>query len=332
MSSAMSSSFERCCLLLTALGGAICLSPLFFLNIQKFGDAAVNYHQPATNLYFIIIIPAADLLLDFPAHCFSYFSSDPKKNRTPQKASVVTRLTDFERALFILGVAIQTIVSSNPSKEPLSDAFIIESSVNNCSIFLTLGPIIIFLNRCTKTFTWLRTFSILFTGFIGLSFYTVSYYCLSQEKNKSYLAIFWVGDVTVTACGLILLLTILRSVVSYLQEKWKCPVANQIFRRLCLSTKIHQDETLEDDSFNTGDNDRELYSNYIPALHMLSLFVMGMANVYWKYTRQNDEGESLKIRIYINLASQIMVLVIELRIRKNEIARGLVSYDLFLVV
>lgn len=328
----MSNYFEKCCLLLTAVGGAICLSPLFFLNIQKFGEGAVNYQQPATNLFFVIIIPAADLLLDIPAHCFSYFYRVPKKNRMPVKASVVSRLTDFERALFILGVAIQTIVSSHPSKEALSDAAIIESSVNNCSVFLTLGPIIIFLNRCTLTFTWLRTFSILFTGFIGLTFYTVSYYCLSQEKNTSYNAIFFIGDVTVTACGLILLLTILRSAVSYLQEKLKCPVATLFFRRLLVSPKIHQEEEVEDDSSNTVDNDRELYSNYIPALHMLSLFVMGMANVYWKYARQSDETESLKIRNYITLGAQIMVLVIELRIRKNEIARGLVSDNSFVVL
>ena len=85
-------------------------------------------------------------------------------------------------------------------------------------------------------------------------------------------------------------------------------------------------------SSNTVDNDRELYSNYIPALHMLSLFVMGMANVYWKYARQSDETESLKIRNYITLGAQIMVLVIELRIRKNEIARGLVSDNSFVVL
>ena len=321
----MSNRFQNFCLALTTIGATICITPLFVLNKQKFGNNVVTYRKPAPNLFFVIIIPAVDLLLDYSAHCVSYFYSDPKKITIPVKSTVVSRLTDFERALFILGIAVQTIVL-HPSKEVLSNASIIGSSVNNCSVFLTLGPIIIYLNRCTTTFTWLRTFLILSTLFVGLIFFTASYYCQSDPEKFSFKKIKFTGDVFVSMSAITLMLTILLCFGSFTLEKLKHSVAKKIFQRIFKSKKICVDEVLEDEYLKI-DADAELYRNYVPALHMLSLIVIGVANSYWKATRRNDEMKALEIRNYTSLAAEILVLVIELRIRKNEIARGLVSHN-----
>ena len=309
-------------MILTILAAIICISPVLVLSTV---DSAVTYGEPAPNLFFVII-PAVDLLLDYMTNCVSYFCYNPKKSCRPVESSVVSRLTDSERLLFICGVAIQAIVLSNPSQDFLSDAFIMESSINNCSVFLTLGPIVIFLNRCTTTFTWRRTLFILSTGLIGLTFYTASYYCRSIQNSGTCETILLTGNIFVSAGGITVIASIFLSFVSYVHEKLKCPIARQKFQRLFSSSKI-ADEILEDDCLKI-DTDRELYSNYIPALHMLSLLLIAIANTYWKYATRGDSARATISRSYITSVAEIMVLVIELRIRKNEIARGLVSRNL----
>ena len=307
---------------LTTVAAAICISPVLVLSTV---DSAVTYGEPAPNLFFVII-PAVDLLLDYMTNCVGYFCYNSKKSCRPVESSVVSRLTDSERLLFICGVAIQAIVLSNPSQDFLSDAFIMESSINNCSVFLTLGPIVIFLNRCTTTFTWRRTLFILSTGLIGLTFYTASYYCRSIQNSGTCDTILLTGNIFVSAGGITVIASIFLSFVSYIHEKLKCPIARQKFQRLFSSSKI-ADEILEDDCLKI-DTDRELYSNYIPALHMLSLLLIAIANTYWKYATRGDSARATISRSYITSVAEIMVLVIELRIRKNEIARGLVSRNL----
>ena len=322
----MSKRFENFCLILTIIGATVCLCPLFVLNTQDIGDGVVSYGEPAPNLFYVIIIPAVDLLLDYTTNCVSYFCYNPKKSCRPVESSVVSRLTDLERLLFICGVAVQTIASSNPSQDFMSDAFVVENSVRYCSVFLTVCPIVIYLARCTTTFTWLRTFLILSTGLIGLTFYTASYYCRSLQNIATYDTISLIGNVFVSAAGVVFVATIFLSFVSYVHEKLNCPIAKQKFQRLFSSSKI-ADEILEDDCLKI-DTDRELYSNYIPALHMLSLLLIAIANTYWKYATRGDSARATISRSYITSVAEIMVLVIELRIRKNEIARGLVSRNL----
>ena len=322
----MSKRFENFCLILTLIGATVCLCPLFVLNTKDNGDGVVSYGEPAPNLFYVIIIPAVDLLLDYTTNCVSYFCYNPKKSCRPVESSVVSRLTDLERLLFICGVAVQTIASSNPSQDFLSDAFVVENSVRYCSVFLTVCPIVIYLARCTTTFTWRRTFLILSTGLIGLTFYTASYYCRSLQNIATYDTISLIGNVFVSAAGVVFVATIFLSFVSYVHEKLNCPIAKQKFQRLFSSPKI-ADVILDDDCLKI-DTDRELYSNYIPALHMVSLVLIIVANSYWKYSRRRDSAKVFRGRAYITLAAEIMVLVIELRIRKNEIARGLVSRNL----
>ena len=72
------------------------------------------------------------------------------------------------------------------------------------------------------------------------------------------------------------------------------------------------------------DNDREMYTNYIPALHMVSCLIILFANSSTYLADRDDLTEAIDKKNYIILIAEIIVLVIELRIRKNEITRGLV--------
>ena len=307
--------------MLTIAGATICLSLLCSLNSKNFGDSVVMDGDPAPNLIFVILIPAVDLLLDYSTSCVCYLCYNKYKASRPVESSVVSRLSDSERLLFLLGIAIQTIVLSNSSEKVLSDAFNVEKSIG---VFLIVCPIIIYLNRCTTTFTSRRTFSILSTGFIGLTFYTTSYYYQSRQKIASYYTCSFIGNIFMSAAGIILVATILLSFVSFVREKMKCPIAKRIFRRLRLSPQVA--DAFPEDGCCKIDTNRELYSNYIPALHMVSLVLICVANIYWSFAPLGESAKATICRGYITLAAEILVLVIELRIRKNEIARGLVSW------
>ena len=322
----MSVRFENFCLILTVLGATVCLSPLLSLSTQNVGDGVEMYGDPAPNLFYFVIIPAVDLLLDCMTNCVSYFCSKSKNSSRQVGTSGVCRLTDAERLLFIFGIAIQAIASSNPNQEVLSDAFIVENSINNCSVFLTVCPIIIYLTRCTTTFTCLRTVFILSSGLIGIIFYTATYYCRSIQNSGNYGKLSLIGNVFVSASGVVFVATIFLSFISYVDEKLKCPIARQKFQRLFSSPKIG-DGIPEDDCLKI-DTDRELYSNYIPALHMVSLVLIIVANIYSKYATWKDNAKATRSRGCITLAAEIIVLIIELRIRKNVVARGLVSRNL----
>lgn len=325
----MSKYFEKFCLTLAAAGAIICISPLFLLHSQKSGSELATYHTLVPNFIFIIIIPAADLLLDLLAHCVSYFRTDQKRTNRSVESSVVSRLTDSERLLFILGVAINSIVLSDPNKEVTLESYIVGNSVNNCSVFLTLSPILIYLGRCTDSFTCRKIIFILVTGFIGMTFYTASYYCQIQASLASYDTIVLVANAFVSASGIVLILSMSLCAISYCRQKLNCPIAKQMLQRLLfLSPKVSIAEIHKDDCLRI-DTDKELYTNYIPALHMLSLLLLSVANVYVKYTRRINATRALENKNFITLVAEIMVLVIELRIRKNEIARGLVSYHYF---
>ena len=65
----------------------------------------------------------------------------------------------------------------------------------------------------------------------------------------------------------------------------------------------------------TVDHDKELYTNYIPALHMASSLTIILAASILHFQPQVA---------YVIILAEVTVLVIELRIRKNEIARALV--------
>ena len=67
-----------------------------------------------------------------------------------------------------------------------------------------------------------------------------------------------------------------------------------------------------------------MYTNYIPAFHMLSSFTLIICAGFVAYRNTFYGVDVDDPRVYVTIAAEVLVLVIELRIRKNEIVRGLV--------
>ena len=93
-------------------------------------------------------------------------------------------------------------------------------------------------------------------------------------------------------------------------------MTQEIIPRIVITKSMKKEE---------NDDDINLYRNYIPALHMTSTLIIAFANIVAKYASNDNASSAYKGKSHAVLIGEILVLVIELRIRKNEIARGLVS-------
>ena len=321
---------QRLNLAVTVLGALICLAPLIALqNEDRFNsDDKIKFEIGTTTLiqrspsllasFFIVLIPAADLLLDLPAHISTHFYHNGKSSNKPSENSVVVRLNDLERLTFIVGVSIQSSVWLLSISANLSTLGIVYISTTNASALLALGPVITYLQRCTTTFTTLRSTIIVFVTVFGILLSVVSNF------KRNDLTQYWIlgraGQAFIGSAGFIFASLVTLCAYKYCRLKLHSSTDRQSllswFRKSSTGSKNVEERSRE--------RDRELYANYIPALHMASMLTIVAAEFYMYSSSGAVQARSYEHKNYIVITAEICVLVIELRIRKNEIARGLV--------
>ena len=318
--------------LLTAF---FCLVPIFWYenkNLEgktcivddiidhKLEDSGLRIRLLMTASFCVAIVPAIDLLLDLPSKMFNFLYPT---DRITEKVvdTYIVRLNEIERLLFILGIILQSASGILPTSIDLIHLKLILTCTFNCSTLLILCPIVTFLERTTTTFTRWRTFLIIFLGSVSLVFLTTSY--LVGGKDQSYEMLVLTGLVFSSVSGILYMGLILLSAFKFCQMN----LATSECRKKCSSIisnllRPHSSTSLRNTS-STADSD--LYTNYIPALHMLSSVIIALAVTTASFSADVDDSSVIEKRHFTMLGAEIMVLVIELRIRKNEIARGLVS-------
>jgi hypothetical protein len=338
----MSSRFsQRLNLAVTILGALISLAPIIAIQNEdkfnaddkiKFEIGSNTYIQRSPSLlasFFLVLIPAADLLLDLPAHIYSHLNRDRKSSNNLPENTVVVRLSDLERFTFIIGVSIQSSVWLLSVSANLSTFSIVYISTTNASALLALGPIITYLQRCTTTFTTVRSTAIVMTTVFGILLSVISNF--KRNDLNQYWILFRMGQAFISLAGFMF-----ASLVSLCAYKYCYLKLHSASNREALISWLRRTSTgsknVEEQS---RENDRELYTNYIPALHMVSMLTIVAAEFYMYSAKGVAQARSYEQKNYIVITAEICVLVIELRIRKNEIARGLVcvffsiTYHLF---
>ena len=318
------------------LGALFSLSPLWNYGVVYNTDDAISLYRETDSIasrnpsllasLFVVLIPAADLFLDLPSHIYDHLHS--KKVPCKKVKSEIFRLDDFERFLFIIGVSIQSSVFFLPMSADLSTFGTVYSSTTNASVLLVLGPILTYLSRCTTTFTPARTFGIVTTATMGNIILTIG--TLSQPYTNSNL-MKRIGTAIVGSSGVFFVLLIAVCAYKY------CALPSHQQSLITLISNLNPCERLPVKSDGATrqkkkDGDNELYTNYIPGLHMATSAVIIFYNVYLAFLVNSNKLVNFEMKNYIVIASQIMVLVIELRIRKNEITRGLVCYSVLFSV
>lgn len=280
-------------------------------------DAAikvVDSDSPLTlSSLYIVLIPASDLILDYLSLLYrgGIFLKKSIAN------GAVVRLSDVERLLFILGITAQSAKYLIQNSEDLYTIALVNNCIDNTSAFLLLAPIIVFLGRCTITFTRTRTFCLIMLMVLGLFFRTIGHFIVSDALVQVASSI--AGTLFFFIACIVYGILIASCISQYCDEKLR--TSND--RRQCLrwfthyQTDINSNNNEKDQNTDmNADNDSDLYINYIPGLHIASSIVI-IAGASARHM-QAELG-------YLVLLAEITVLVLELRIRKNEVARGLVS-------
>ena len=263
----------------------------------------------------IVLIPASDLLLDYLSLLYSGRSFFKKSTAN----GAVVRLSDTERLIFILGITSQSSKYFIGDTQDVYTIALVNSIVDNTSAFLLLAPIIVFLGRCTVTFTETRTFCLVILMVLGLFFRTIGHFIVSDAVLHT--AASYTGTLSFLIASTVYGILIAVCIARFYNEKLRTSTDRQeCIRRLLHHLKDGPESNSREQSMDiTGDYDGDLYTNYIPGLHMASSLVIISA----------ASARHVQLEIgYLVLFSEIVVLVLELRIRKNEIARGLVRTSL----
>lgn len=328
----MPSSVLRCTnyqatfVLISVMGVIFCFIPLILLyshydrgytteNIKYTGR---DYHHSSLSVsFYVAIIPLIDLLIDFYQHRWQWF-----KEKIPDKEigeSNVYRLTDKEKFTFIIGMILQGIVYFIPTKD-YGTMIGVYDCTNKASSILLVAPLLYYLKRCTTTFTPLVTVIILI--------FLVSGLIMSSTKNffrfdlPIYYRMCQSEKILIGSAAALFLVTGISSFYLFCIPKNTAYCNRRFCRNSCMASIYDLLKVVKPkDILHTSDVGL-VYTHYVPALQMIASIIIGVGNML----RSNVIGNSLSLSscFYIVLIGEVMVLVIELRIRKNEIARGLV--------
>jgi hypothetical protein len=326
----MLNTAEYPCLSICCFGAAYCFVPLIALwcGATYIAENVLTYPETrnlvqAANLFhlasfFVTIIPAIDILLDIPYAAAAYFRSGDK-SAGRRSDSKIMRLTEAERFLFILGIALQSTPSFLSVRTDFALKVLVQTCANNSSVLLILAPIVAFLARSTETFTRNRTnlLSIVITAaYVSLS---TSYFF--PDGSTTQATFITINKILTYISGFLYMFLIYYCAFKYFNLKLRTKSSRSIYFKSLSKPHQAQRKGVE----GTQELDSELYTNYIPALHMISTVIIITASFSVALAPLDRQQEAYNNKDFIVLISEIMVLVIELRIRKNEIARGLVS-------
>lgn len=318
------------------IAALLCLTPIIYLDEAKNFPtddtiafkitigALVQRSPSLLASFFVVLIPAADLLLDVPSKIFSYWKC-LSKNSTD--TSVVVRLNDPERFIFMLGIGIQSAVWFLPLSADLSSLSIVYFCTTNASFLLVGGPLLTFLQRCTETFTTLRATIVTIAAVVG--FTTMSLCNFVRYDNRTYHTLNSIGWFVAAIGGVIYASLIIVCAIKYCRVKLLTSADRQELCRWLLLPLRRGEIGGKFNNNKVDDNDSELYTNYIPAVHMAAMLMVIIASMSVGATIGQNTVHAYESRNYAIIVAEIVVLVVELRIRKNEIARGLVRAALY---
>lgn len=327
-------------MILIVLGSAACLSPLLHLphtqtfhilddgsdiSITKIIVTSQFYRQSLTSGAFIVLIPSADLSIELTQRFIGLLTS---KKSVDSVKSTVTRLTNCERFLFICGVFLRSAAIFVPVHDSLLQ--VVFDCSNNAATILLTCPILVFLCRCTTTWTPLLTTQIILLTIVSNIVEVSSYYFKPGSTTNSNLIL--VSNVMVL--GATVGVFILSFICLYKYTKLK-------IGDICIKTYFSRsDDKLESVTMTVSSNAAtvkktadtravdDLYENYVPAIHMSVGILVAMAYIFGVIGRELTPSNTANIQSYENvwvLVCVIVVLIVEYRIRGNEITRGLVS-------
>jgi hypothetical protein len=317
---------------ISIVGVLVCLLPLFLLDslyvpseehmLILSDDLVAN--QSINASLFIVIIPFVDVLLDFCQNIWDWFK-EKKTQKKQHDDTAIYRLTEGERFVFIIGMILQsTICFLQSSNNDIINIMVIYHCTRAASQIFFVVPLLFYFKRCTTTFNAWITSSIIVPFAIGLMLLSLKIMYVSDPILHDQML---QSAVVFEVFAIILFLsTVFVSFCSYLIEVYSVvtdrPSCTNSFMNSIYNFLIRN----KSDESQNDKNVDFMYTHLIPAMHMFAYVIMGVGGLLRITGIINFE-----VFATILLFGQTIVLIIELRIRKNEIARGLVKFLLLLV-
>jgi hypothetical protein len=278
------------------------------------------YRDAALSTLLVTIPSGTDALIDITLDSAEFVAkkirgkvvSSSVKNLTGKEFAL--RLSPTEKLVFVVGIAS---LSFFPLITPV-EGYSYESAsyyygLINFSTILSICPIIFFLERSTKLWTPLRSFLVILFVNLGSVFGSASY-CVAIDSDEysdfSYTASALIGAATlvlVGTCG-----WYLRDLVMYLIRRRKTAFITESWTRYILRT------------FTQFKGSKDFYNRNVPEIYTFALIVICVTNVAW-YFVIDDVVSISAIFMCTQTAVAVVVFVVEIRIRQNEVIRGLVS-------
>jgi hypothetical protein len=328
-------------LMITIFGSVACLAPLVSIpntaSYDAFDDEADTsitkallmskfYRETLSAGLYIVVIPTADLLFELFQHLWVVLRT---RNPEDRVLSRVIRLTNFERFLFILGVVVRSASILVPVHNRIIQ--LVFDCTNNSSTILLTCPVMVFFARCTSTWTPSLTLVTISLTVISNMMEVSSFFympdsliCINllfASQLMVFVAIFLVFALTLTC-----LYKYARTKLGrYFQFPTRCKYGNKVSAPSSIAAVIKP--TPKKDDARIID---ELYENYVPGVHMSIGIMVSLAYLIAAIARKAYPSMTPEIGGYENvwiLVCAICVLIVEYRIRGNEITRGLVRDD-----
>ena len=252
-----------------------------------------------------IAIPSSmDLLVDvFNEIFFPPVAEDKSKH--------VVRMSHLERFVFLCGVICNGFYLFFPwTTMNIMAANNVNNVFNNLCVILQISPVLMFLERSTSSFPPLWTLGLNLCLCTGVDLYAISLlYPVSWFINTAYNPIFVLYSLATWG----VVLSCLRCFFMYLRDKG--------------FVLLPGDEPNPDIQFMDAYDDFNTYQ--VPALHMIGLMVEMLVCFVWYYLLSNMSNSVNVLLNVLFILSASLVMVIEMRVRANEVQQGLVSCRLF---
>lgn len=318
-------TYTKLNLVICALGAFFSFIPLMVgipdsdENISLYDSLLVSvfYREAALSSLLITIPSAIDVVMDIFLYLVGLSSTklfdfgNTRSVKHISSASSVLSLSSRERMAFIIGIACVSVFTlTTPSIEYSSSSLALYFSFSNFSTIVTMCPIIFFLERCTKVWTPLRTFIAILCTNVGSVLSSISYCYLTQSKEYMIL--------NLTAAAFISAAT---SVFAYVSL-------------ICIFSSFLTTVSAEGDSYGWSSYGYDMffesragtkfYKHYVPGIYTLAIMAISASNVAW-YFIQVDQVVITAALISLQTAVAVIVFVVEIRLRQNEVLSGLVS-------
>ena len=282
--------------------------------------ASLFYREAALSSLLITIPSAIDVAMDIFLYLVGLSSTklfdfgNSRSVKHISSASSVLRLSSRERMGFIIGIACVSIFTlTTPSIEYDSTALALYFSFSNFSTIATMCPIIFFLERCTKVWTPLRTFMAILCTNLGSVLSSISY-CYPTLSDEYVI-------LNLTAAAFISAATCVFAYVSVI-----C-ILNSFLTTVSEEGDSYGWYSYAYDMFFESRAGTKFYKHYVPGIYTLAIMAISASNVAW-YFIQVDQIVVTAALISLQTAVAVIVFVVEIRLRQNEVLSGLVSISI----